>query len=124
MNAPVSNQQFKADAGKLLPSLLLEGMPRALMLIVAVLTYGAQKYEAHSWQRVAACRYKDAKLRHMFDELAGLGLTDPESGLLHAAHEICNALFILELKLKELSAEDFQALLRFNPPPQDHKVLS
>lgn len=122
MNAPVKNQQFKADGGKLLPSLLLEGMPRALMLIIAVLSYGAQKYEAHSWKRVEEYRYKDAKLRHMFDELAGLGISDPESGLLHQAHEACNVLFLLEKRLDKLSPEEFQKLLSFNPPPQAHKI--
>ncbi|WP_190233841.1 dATP/dGTP diphosphohydrolase domain-containing protein [Mesorhizobium sp. M4B.F.Ca.ET.058.02.1.1] len=124
MNAPVKNQEFKADGGKLLPSLLLEGVPRALMLIIAVLSYGAQKYEAHSWKRVEAYRYKDAKLRHMFDELAGLGITDPESGLLHLAHEACNILFLLEMKLMNLPADEFQQLLRFNAPPMDHKVAA
>lgn len=122
MNAPVKNQEFKADAGKLMPSLLLEGMPRALMMVVAVLTYGAQKYEAHSWKQVEEYRYKDAKLRHMFDELAGLGITDAESGLLHLAHEACNTLFLLELRLADLSPEEFRNLLRFNPPPLDHKL--
>ncbi|WP_292363074.1 dATP/dGTP diphosphohydrolase domain-containing protein [Mesorhizobium sp.] len=122
MNAPANNQEFKADGGKLLPSLLLEGMPRALLLIVAVLSYGAQKYEAHSWKRVEEYRYKDAKLRHMFDELAGLGITDPESGLLHLAHEACNILFLLEMKLMKLPADEFQQLLRFKAPPLDHKI--
>ncbi|WP_206518518.1 dATP/dGTP diphosphohydrolase domain-containing protein [Mesorhizobium sp. M7A.F.Ca.CA.002.12.1.1] len=122
MNAPVKNQVFKADGGKLLPSLLMEGMPRALMLIVAVLSYGAQKYAAHSWKQVEEYRYKDAKLRHMFDELAGLGVSDPESGLLHLAHEACNILFLLEMRLSKLSSDEFQALLKFNPPPLGHKL--
>lgn len=117
----MNDQKFKADAGKLRPSLLLEGMPRALMLVVAVLSYGAQKYEAHSWKGVAQYRYKDARLRHMFDELAGLGVTDEESGLWHKAHELCNALFILEQDLGKLTPEEYKELLKFNPPPTAHK---
>lgn len=116
------DQLYKADAGKLKPSLLLEGMPRALLLVTAVLSYGAQKYEAHSWKRVSGERYKDAKLRHMLEEMADLSISDPESGLLHKAHEICNSLFILEQEVEDLSAEEFKKLLSFNPPPQDHKV--
>lgn len=114
-------QKYKADAGKLQPSLLMEGVPRSLLMVVAVLSYGAQKYEAHSWKQVEQHRYKDAKLRHMFDELAGLGLCDAESGLLHQAHEICNALFILEQELDRLSNEDFKRMLEFNKPPTGHK---
>lgn len=121
MSTSVNDQKFKADAGKLLPSLLFEGMPRALMLVVAILSYGAQKYEAHSWKNVAQYRYKDAKLRHMMDELAGLGEVDEESGLLHKAHEICNALFILQQDLDKLPADGFKELLKFNPPPTAHK---
>lgn len=117
----MSNQKFKADAGKLYPRLLMQGMPRALYLVIAVLTYGAQKYEAHSWKQVEAYRYEDAKLRHMFDELAGLGLTDAESGLLHTAHEICNALFLLEMKLDPMTPKQFKKLLQFNKPPTEHK---
>jgi len=116
------NQEIKADAGKLLPTLLFEGMPRALMLVVAVLSYGAQKYAAHSWKDVTENRYRDAKLRHWLDELAGLGMTDDESGLLHLAHEACNTLFILQMRLESLSPEEFQMMLKFNPPPQSHKL--
>lgn len=117
----MNDQLFKADAGKLRPSLLFEGMPRALMLVTAVLSYGAQKYEAHSWRNVAPGRYVDAKLRHMLDELAGLGSEDDESGLLHEAHELCNAMFLLEQRMSGMSKTKFKKFLEFNKPPQDHK---
>lgn len=121
MNVHTGNQEFKADGNKLRPSLLFEGMPRALLLVIAVLEYGAQKYEAHSWKRVSAARYRDAGLRHMLTEMAGLGEKDAESGLIHLAHESCNALLQLQQKVDQLSPEEFQDLLKFNPPPQDHK---
>lgn len=117
----LNDQLYKADGGKLSPLLLFEGCPRSLMLITAVLSYGAQKYEAHSWKAVAQHRYRDAKLRHWLEELAGLGITDVESGLLHKAHEATNALFVLEQDLEPLSVDEFKKLLKFNPPPQDHK---
>lgn len=117
----MNDQKFKADAGKLKPSLLFEGVPRALMMTSAVLSYGAQKYEAHSWKGVAAERYEDAFYRHLLDRLGGLGLTDDESGLLHRAHQVCNDLFLLELELQKLTPAKFKKLLRFNKPPQGHK---
>lgn len=119
----MSDQFYKADGGKLQPRLLFEGVPRALLLVIAVLTYGAQKYEAHSWKQVETYRYKDAKLRHMLDELAGLGISDDESGLLHAAHEVCNALFLLEKRVDSLPEEAFRDLLKFKEPPTAHKVI-
>lgn len=117
-----TDQLYKADSGKVRPALLMEGVPRALLLVSAVLTYGAKKYEDHSWRRVSADRYKDAKYRHILDDLAELGNTDDESGLLHSAHELTNSLFILQDQLDKLDADKFRALLVFNDPPQDHKV--
>lgn len=115
------NQTYKADAGKLSPRLLFEGMPRALLLVVAVLTYGEQKYAAHSWKKVESDRYKDAKWRHMLADLADLGTFDDESGLLHEAHELCNNLFLLQKRVEDMDPETFEKLLQFNKPPQDHK---
>lgn len=118
-----SDQKFKADAGKLKASLVFEGLPRSLLMVAAVLSYGAQKYEAHSWKKVDSNRYKDARFRHMLDSLAGFDECDDESGLLHDAHELTNVLFLLEQKLEALSPEEFKELLKFNPPPQDHKCV-
>lgn len=116
------DQKFKADAGKLRAGLVFEGLPRSLLMVAAVLSYGAQKYEAHSWKKVDSERYRDARFRHMLDSLAGLGDNDSESGLLHDAHELTNVMFCLEQKLGSLSPDEFKELLRFNPPPQDHKI--
>lgn len=118
----LNDQQFKADAGKLSPRLLFEGMPRALLLVIAVLTYGEQKYEAHSWKKVAPDRYKDAKFRHMLADLADLGTFDEESGLLHEAHELCNNLFLLQQRVEGMDPDTFERLLKFKEPPTDHKV--
>lgn len=117
----MADQQYKADAGKLQARLLFEGVPRSLLVVIAVLTYGAQKYEAHSWVNVEADRYKDAGWRHLLAPLAGLGELDSESGLIHEAHAITNQLFLLEKKLKGLSQTEFETFLKFLPPPQGHK---
>ena len=93
---------LKYDTGKPRPSLLIRGMPRALMRVAEVLTFGAQKYEAHSWRSVenGEERYDDAKLRHMFKDAMG-EVADNESTIEHLAHECCNLLFLLEKKLTE-----------------------
>ena len=115
-----NSQKYKADAGKLRAALLFEGCPRSLLMACAVLSYGCQKYGAHSWKGVASERYKDAKFRHLLDmELPEE--KDPESNLLHDAHELVNTMFILEQKLDRLSLEEFRELLKFNPPPTSHK---
>lgn len=87
----------KDDQGKPQPSLL---PPRPLMLIAAVLTFGARKYERDNWQRVedARHRYADALLRHVFAWLGGEAL-DPESGHHHLAHAGCCILFLLHFEV-------------------------
>lgn len=119
MTSTEQDQKFKADAGKLQARLLIEGCPRALKLAMAVLSYGAQKYEAHSWRNVHVSRYKDAKARHMVD--GETEFADTESGLWHKAHELINLMFIMELETKDMSDDEFAELLSYNKPPQDHK---
>ena len=84
--------------------------------VAAVLAYGAEKYEAHSWQNVpdAKVRYGDAMLRHGIAHLPysdngtlqfgvhmdlheASRIRDPESGLSHLAHCATDALFWLSL---------------------------
>lgn len=119
---PVRDHTIKADAGKLQMNLLFSGCPRSLLMMGAVLTYGAQKYSAHGWKNVETERYLDAKWRHALAEYAGLGDTDDESGIMHAAHELTNALFAFEQTLSEMSEPEFKAMLKFKEPPQEHKV--
>jgi hypothetical protein len=93
---------LKFDADKPRMELLIQGMPRALEAVGQVLTFGAQKYAAHSWQHVEDNhnRYWAAKIRHELARAKG-ETHDPETGLLHLAHEACNALFLLELAMRE-----------------------
>lgn len=92
---------MKYDTGKLRASLLRD-FPLAFTEIAKVLTFGADKYAAHSWQHVpnAIERYTDAGDRHELELNAG-NLVDEESGCLHEAQVIVNRLFVLELKLKQ-----------------------
>ena len=116
----MNDQVFKADAGKLQPSLLIGGMPRAMLAVTAVLSYGAQKYAAHSWKGVDMARYEDALIRHQLARLRG-EVNDDESGLSHLAHQACNNLFLLEDYVAHLTPGQYRRALQFNPPPTGHK---
>jgi hypothetical protein len=91
----------KLDTGKPRVSLISGGMPRALLAVADVATFGAQKYCDGGWQHVpnGIARYTDAMQRHLLHE--AIDDRDPESGLLHAAHIAWNALARLELMLRE-----------------------
>ena len=138
--ADATSQQFKADAGKAMPDLFELGFANAIRLVQATMEYGAQKYEAHSWQNVpnGLERYTRAGARHRQDrqrdwrEMGTAGATlyskDRESGLPHIAHEIFNLMAQLELALSEeangvvSAAEIADALVaNMKAPPLDHK---
>lgn len=97
----------KLDHGKLLAASVIEAFPRALEAVVEVGTFGAQKYTLHGWQSVGdgVRRYKEAEYRHKLKRAKG-ELVDPDSGLLHEAHELWNALASFELKLREQEKAD------------------
>jgi hypothetical protein len=90
----------KLDAGKPDLSLLLS-LNKALHAVGEVMTFGAKKYTRGGWLSVpdGINRYTAADLRHIFQE--GQEAYDSESGLLHAAHHACDALFRLELIIRE-----------------------
>ena len=64
-----------------------------------VLEHGARKYSPDNWRKVPDLveRYTNALLRHQTAILLGEDL-DPESGLPHAYHVLCNALFLAEVR--------------------------
>ena len=111
-----NSQNFKADAGKPNPLLLETGCPRALLAVTRVLDFGALKYEPHSWQGVEVERYNAAARRHRLARDLGEE-RDPESGLLHLAHEAVNLLFQLEMKCRQTEVD----LLVFEVSPTAHR---
>ena len=84
---------LKYDAGKPRYSLI---PPEAMRGVAEVLTFGAEKYEPNSWQKVehAEERYLDALMRHIEAYRSGEQL-DPESGLHHLKHAACNIAFLI-----------------------------
>lgn len=89
---------MKFDDGKF-PYHLIDDHAEAEM--VAVLGFGAVKYEPHNWRLVEAAteRYFSAIRRHLRASRRGEVL-DPEHGLLALASVACNAHFLLALELE------------------------
>lgn len=81
--------------------------PKALMEIIKVLTYGAQKYSAGNYIKDGATysRYYAAALRHML-QWQTLEDTDPETGLSHIAHAATNLIFLLSMIENGVSVDD------------------
>ena len=69
--------------------------------IAKVLTFGAAKYGANSWQRLedAQSRYFAALMRHLTQWQSGEHI-DKESGLPHLAHAACDLMFLLWFEIK------------------------
>jgi len=86
------NESKKHDIGKLRWDLLPLDAPEA---IVKVLTYGAEKYGADTWQDLpnGKDRYFSALMRHLVAWRRG-ETHDAESGLPHIDHVLCNAAFL------------------------------
>ncbi len=93
----------EGESGEAAGSLKFDGdkprmdlFPMSSMYAVSqVLTFGAEKYAANGWKSVpdAVNRYTAAMLRHMTAIQDGEEI-DPDSGLPHADHVACNAVFL------------------------------
>lgn len=93
----------KLDAGKMRPSLVLDGFANALTAVIEVATYGAdKKYTEGGWSEVSngVSRYTNAMQRHMLGES-----TNPTHRIAHAAQLAWNALARLELMIRRESDE-------------------
>lgn len=93
-----AHQKLANVAGKLQWGLLPW---EALKPCVRALEFGT-KYGAEGWKTVpnAPEVYKGSLLRHVL-EFAGGQWKDPETGLPHLAHAVCNALFLIWLEAND-----------------------
>jgi hypothetical protein len=70
--------------------------PLAMAYLAHVLSFGAEKYEEHNWRKgIPISKLVAASSRHLEAIKAGI-LFDDETGLPHAAHLMCEAMFICE----------------------------
>jgi len=71
--------------------------PEFILGLGAVLTFGADKYEANNWKLGGSdkdlARIRGAMLRHQMALATGEEV-DPESGINHTYHIACNAMFL------------------------------
>lgn len=90
---------IKHDDGKLRYGLI---PPLAEAEMVAVLTYGAQKYSPDNWRNCDdLSRYIDAALRHVAAYRRG-EFKDSETGLHHLAHAMCCLSFIVDIEMSNI----------------------
>lgn len=62
--------------------------------MVKVLEFGAEKYDDHNWKKgLQTTEVSESLMRHLFAYLNGED-KDPESGLSHLGHVMCNAMFL------------------------------
>lgn len=82
----------------------------AIYQTAQVLAFGARKYAAHNWRKgIPLTELLDSAGRHLLEMQNGVD-ADPESGLHHAAHLMCNAMMILAQSKYRPEMDD-----RFNP---------
>lgn len=91
----MSDKAARHNKGKPQLSMVLEAR-NAINELAAVLGFGAEKYERGNWRKgMSWVQTADSMLRHTTAFLAGED-NDPESGLPHVGHILCNALFLAE----------------------------
>lgn len=94
---------MKLDQGKARLDLIA---PEAILAIGQVLEFGARKYKARNWEQgMEWGRFYGAALRHLNAWSAGEG-NDPESGLPHLAHALCNIHFLLAYEQRHIGTDD------------------
>jgi hypothetical protein len=102
-NQDLERGGVKFDTGKLRYDLV---SPLALDQLVAVLTYGANKYRDRNWEvGMPWGRAFAAAMRHLWAWWRGETL-DKETGLNHLAHAMCNVMFLLEWAVRHPELDD------------------
>jgi len=101
--SPTPDSGTKHDDGKtelgLLPFAPIEEVAK-------VLGYGAKKYQKYNYKGgFEYTRLIGAALRHLFAFARGQD-KDPETGLSHVAHAVCNLLFLLDQQIASTGTDD------------------
>lgn len=74
--------------------------------MVKVLEFGAQKYDRHNWKKgLPVTQICESMMRHLFAVLNGED-KDPESGISHTGHILCNAMFLSHMLANRPDMDD------------------
>lgn len=93
----VIDQFLKYDTNKLRYDLI---PPEVLEALAGVLTYGAKKYKPDNWKQCEdTSRFVASLMRH-FEAYRKGQLYDADSGFLHLANVMANAMFLLYFNIK------------------------
>jgi hypothetical protein len=85
--------------------------PEAIIALASVLAYGANKYGERNWEKgMAWSRPFDAGERHGLAWWDGEA-ADPETGMSHLWHRICNDAFLIAFEARGASQDDRRASL-------------
>lgn len=94
---------IKHDSAKMRMDLIPVSAVEAL---AEVLTYGASKYADRNWEKgIKWSRVFGATMRHLWAWYRGEA-KDPESGLNHLAHAMCNIAFLIEYSKRRTEFDD------------------
>lgn len=84
----------------------------AIKEIVKVLEFGAKKYSAWNWSNgLSFTQTFESMQRHLLAWYTGED-KDPETGLSHMAHVLCNAMFLMHFILFKTGRDDRPGALR------------
>ncbi len=79
---------------------------KALEPMVQVLEFGANKYAPHNWRKgLPYTKVCESMLRHIYAFMDGQD-KDPESGLHHVGHILCNAMFLSNMVRNRADLDD------------------
>jgi hypothetical protein len=97
-SSPTVLDNPKKAYGDAKPCLHYLPMNALLDFVAPVGKLGADKYGYKNWRKqpVDAATYYDAALRHMIAWMENMEDADPESGVHHLGHAICDLLIILD----------------------------
>lgn len=95
VNEPTTAQAIRHNQNKRKLSIILDA-PHALNGLAEILEFGAAKYARGNFKKgFPYTEITDSMLRHLVAFQNGED-ADPESGLPHVGHILCNALFLAE----------------------------
>jgi len=98
--------------------------PFAIEEVGKVLSFGKRKYSARNWEKgISFTRLLGAVLRHTFAYMRG-ETHDPETGLSHMAHVMCEAMFIIHFEHTKPEMDDRPSYLPAVAPKKGLQALS